>query len=156
MPTTTEELIRWGDRMGAPRVVIPSGTFDEAFEATYADGTDRIAYKQVSIHSAESVNDWWEERRYENPPYKPGMMVSEITLAEDTQFVRVYDGEVSDMYGGWVMLEEDIIGLTAEQIRDKYALPATPKYIVDVILPEGTTIRGGIANGVPGRGYSSI
>ena len=50
------------------------------------------------------------------------------------------------------MLEEDIIGLTAEQIRDKYALPATPKYIVDVILPEGTTIRGGIANGVPGLG----
>ena len=66
--------------------------------------------------SAEDVNNWWRvHQNYSLPPYKLGSKVREIELKEDTHYVRVYDGEVSKMYGGWVM-KEDIKGLTPEQI----------------------------------------
>lgn len=44
------------------------------------------------------------------------------------------------------------VQLTAEQIKEIYALPATPQYIVDVIIPEGSTIRCGIANSIDAWG----
>ncbi len=52
------------------------------------------------------------------PPYKPGTIVKEIELTENTTFVRVYDNmpDGSGMYGGWVMKAEDIEGLTPLEI----------------------------------------
>ena len=103
--------------------------------------------------TAEETNSWWKNvMGYDNPPYKPGTMVEEIKLTKDTTFVRVYDGEVSGMYGGWVMKAEDIAGLTPKQIQDKFALPSLPKYMADVKLTEGTTIRKGIVNPLEGWG----
>lgn len=109
--------------------------------------------KIVKTSSAEEVNNWWKtEMGYDNPPYKPGTTVSEIQLSEETIFVRVYDGKVSKQYGGWVLRAEDIEGLTPLQIQDKFSLPATPKYMTDVKLPAGTTIRKGIVNPLAGWG----
>ena len=103
--------------------------------------------------TAEETNSWWKNvMGYDNPPYKPGTMVEEIKLTKDTTFVRVYDGKVSGMYGGWVMKAEDIAGLTPKQIQDKFALPSIPKYIVDVKLTEGTTLRTGLVNPLEGWG----
>ena len=103
--------------------------------------------------TAEETNSWWKNvMGYDNPPYKPGTMVEEIKLTKDTTFVRVYDWEVSGMYGGWVMKAEDIAGLTPKQIQDKFALPSLPKYMADVKLKEGTTIRTGIVNPLEGWG----
>lgn len=87
---------------------------------------------------------------YSNPPYKPRTMVDEIELKENITFVRVYDGEVSGMYGDWVMKAEDIKGLTSEQIQDKFALPVIPKYIVDVNLEQETHLKTGIVNPLEG------
>lgn len=89
---------------------------------------------------------------YDNPPYKPGTIVNEIELSEKTTFVRVYDGETSGMYGGWVMKAEDIEGLTPAQIQDKFALPSTPKYVADVNLDAGTHLRTGVVNPLEGWG----
>ena len=103
--------------------------------------------------TAEETNSWWKNvMGYDNPPYKPGTIVKEIELTKDSTFVRVYDGEVSGMYGGWVMKAEDIAGLTPKQIQDKFALPSVPKYVVDVKLTKGTTIRTGIVNPLEGWG----
>src|SRR5699024_8100480 len=108
--------------------------------------------KKVNTKSADKVNQWWKDFGYDNPPYKLGTKVSEIELTQEKTFVRVYDGEISGMYGGWVMEADDIAGLTPAQIRDKFALPSEPKYIVDVKLTEGTRLRIGEANGLPGWG----
>lgn len=103
--------------------------------------------------TAEETNSWWKNvMGYDNPPYKPGTIVEEIKLTKDTTFVRVYDGEVSGMYGGWVMKAEDIAGLTPKQIQDKFALPSLPKYMADVKLTEGITIRTGVVNPLEGWG----
>jgi hypothetical protein len=110
-------------------------------------------FKTIKEISAEETNNWWKEvMNYDNPPYKPGTIVNEIELSEKTTFVRVYDGETSGMYGGWVMKAEDIEGLTPAQIQDKFALPSTTKYVADVNLDAGTHLRTGVVNPLEGWG----
>jgi hypothetical protein len=114
---------------------------------------NRLNVKNLVSKPASEVNRWWKDvMGYENPPYLPGSSVVEFELVEDTNFVRVYDGVESGKYGGWLMKAEDIKGLSAEEIRDKFALPAIPKYIVDVKIKAGTKIRSGITNEVDGWG----
>ena len=106
-------------------------------------------YELVETLSAEEVNLWWAEQGYDQPPYQPGTSVMVLCLTEDTVFARVYDCEVSGMYGGWIMDYHALDGLTPEMIRDLYALPAVPRNRVDVILPAGSLVRRGICNAVP-------
>ena len=101
---------------------------------------DKVKINQYQ--SAESVNDWWEERGYK-APYKEKTVVQNITLTEDTKFVRVYDGVNSNLKGGWVMRAEDIKGLTPTEIQAKFALEYEPIFIGEVELKAGDTIRLG-------------
>jgi filamentous hemagglutinin len=45
--------------------------------------------------------------------------------------------------GRWMMRKEAKEGLSPEEIARKYSLPAVPKYITDVNVPAGTSIRTG-------------
>ena len=128
------------------------GSVDDVVESlsrsTLADNINVVQTVQ-----ADEVNTWWKtEMGYDNPPYKPGTSVDIISLKRETTFVRVYDGEVSGQFGGWLMNLDDIKGLTPEEIRDVYALPAIPKYMTDVTLESGTTLRTGIVNPLEGWG----
>lgn len=120
-------------------------------EGTNREGAEEVSgninYKTISQTPAEDVNKWWkDEMGYSQPPYKPGTVTQEIELTQKTTLVRVYDGENAGMYGGWFMKAEDIKGLTPQQIQEKFALPATPNYVVDVEFEAGTKIRTGTAN----------
>ena len=101
---------------------------------------DKVKINQYQ--SAESVNAWWEARGYKSP-YKEKNVVQNITLTEDTKFVRVYDGVNSNLEGGWVMRAEDIKGLTPKEIQAKFALEYEPKFIGEVELKAGDTVRLG-------------
>lgn len=110
-------------------------------------------WSKIKTYSADEANKWWKDNMgYENSPYKPGTIVSEVKLSKNTKFVRVYDGDVSGQFGGWLMKAEDIAELTHQQIRDKFALPAVPKYITDVNVPADTVLRTGIVNPLEGWG----
>lgn len=50
------------------------------------------------------------------------------------------------------MRQKDIEGLTARQIKDKFALPEIPTYISDVYVPAGTKITVGKVAPVKGWG----
>ncbi len=134
--------------------VMPLGSFAASEEQAAPPSPEEIpfAYELVETLSAEEVNLWWAEQGYDSPPYKPGTDVMVLRLTEDTVFSRVYDGEVSGMYGGWVMDWDALDGLAPETIRDLFALPAVPRYRVDVILPAGSLVRRGICNAVEGWG----
>ena len=95
---------------------------------------------------SEDINKWWLEQGYDKPPYTPGTKVQEIELIDDTKFVRVYDGENSHLYGGWLMKAEDIKGLSASQIQNKFALPIMPKFVGEVTIPKGSVLRMGEVN----------
>ena len=49
---------------------------------------------------------------------------------------------------------DDVAGLTAQQIMDKFSLPEKPLYICDVEIPAGTVVQvsgaGGILGGAGG------
>lgn len=116
-----------------------------------------IKAKNIKKHSAEEANKWWKDvMGYENPPYKPGTETTIFEVAEDTKFVRVYDGEHSRQGGGWFMKAEDIEGLTPKQIQNKYALEYEPKFVTDVVVKKGTEIRMGIANSLYGQAGCGI
>ena len=137
--------------------VVKEGSIEQLSEIEYKELTgyeyldtqlgnlkDKVKLNQYQ--SAESVNDWWANNGYDRPPYTPKTVVQDITLDCDTIFVRVYDGNISGLRGGWVMCAEDIKGLTQEQIQQKFALPSTPKYIGEVKLKAGSNIRMGEVN----------
>lgn len=102
-------------------------------------------------YDSSYANRWLSEQGYTEPPYALNSSVSEITLVEPTKFVRVYDGENSNLYGGWVMKAEDIVGLSPTQIQEKIALPNLPKYVGEVNLPQGVTLRVGEVNPLFGK-----
>ena len=119
-------------------------TPEKAQDVHYIDGINATVVQETSGHAA---NKWWqEEMNYENPPYLPDSKVQHIKLEEDTNFVRVYDGQHSGMRGGWVMKAQDIEGLSPEEIQNKFALPQKPVKICDVTLPKGTELRTGLCN----------
>ena len=110
------------------------------------DSMDESSYSVVKSSTAEEINDWWNEKGYNNPPYKPGTTVHDVVLNKDVSFVRVYDNEFSSLKGGWIMRPEDIKGLSPAQIQEKFALPTTPRYIGEVKLKAGDVIRVGEVN----------
>ncbi len=83
-----------------------------------------------------------------------------VQTDKPTKFVRVYndgqpvkDGEWSSFAkGAWLMPYDEIEGLTAAQIKDKFALPATPRYVVEVEVPEGVQMFTGKCNPLEGWG----
>ena len=79
--------------------------------------------------SAEQANAQHVDKG-DNPPYAEKTRAREITLTDARKFVRVH-GE-HNQAGNWIMRIEDIKGLSAEEIKDKYALPNLPRYISDV------------------------
>ena len=89
-------------------------------------GTSTFKYKKVKTFTAEETNQWFIDNVKPDykPPYKPGTIVNEIELTENTSFVRVYDNmpDGSGMYGSWVMKAEDIEGLTPLEIQNKFVL----------------------------------
>ena len=75
---------------------------------------DKVKINQYQ--SAESVNDLWEARGYKSP-YKEKNVVQNITLTEDTKFVRVYDGVNSNLKN--LMVSGTKISGVAEILGDK-------------------------------------
>lgn len=106
----------------------------------------KTTYKILNTSSAEDVNKIFKDTMGYEPPYKPGTSVTEIQLTENATYVRVYDKVNSRMQGGWVMKAEDIVGLTPQEIQNKFALRNTPKYICDVNLEAVTRLRTGEVN----------
>jgi len=150
--TSLELAARNGDGVARTRSKGAGGADLKGYE--YLDdqlGNLKGNVKINKYESAESVNQWWAKNGYDKPPYTPKTVVQDITLNKDTTFVRVYDGDVSGLKGGWVMRAEDIKGLTPAQIQEKFALPATPKYVGEVKLKAGNSVRMGEVN--PNYGY---
>jgi outer membrane autotransporter protein len=91
-----------------------------------------------------------------SPPFDSGTSVTLIRVTQTHQFVRFYNPtdpvNPSNAVGSWMMRASDVRGLTAAQIRDKFALPALPTNIVQVIVPASYALYTGIAAPIAGWG----
>ena len=103
-------------------------------------------YKVIGEMPTSKANAEWASRGYTDMPYKEGKRAQIIELKEDCKFVRTYDNKNSYKAGSWVMKYEDVKGLSAKEIADKFALPQVPTMICDCTLPKGTKIRTGECN----------
>lgn len=90
------------------------------------------------------------------PPFDSATSVTLIRLTRTQQFVRFYNPtdptNPSSAIGSWMMRASEIRGLTAEQIRAKFALPALPTNMVQVVVPTGYALYTGIAAPIAGWG----
>ena len=75
-----------------------------------------------------------------------------ITFDKQTKMVRVFNDESSFGKGNWLMAYDDVAGLTPEQIKEKFALPAAPKYVVEIEVPAGCEMVTGSCKAVAGWG----
>lgn len=91
-----------------------------------------------------------------SPPFDSGTSVTLIRVTQTHQFVRFYNPtdpvNPSNAVGSWMMRASEVRGLSAAQIRDKFALPALPTNIVQVIVPETYALYTGIAAPIAGWG----
>jgi hypothetical protein len=85
------------------------------------------------------------------PPYAAGTRARDIVLQQPREFVRVH-GE-GNQGRSWLMRREEIEGLTAAEIRDRFALPELPSYVSDVHVPAGARLRVGTAAEQAGWGH---
>lgn len=80
-------------------------------------------------------------------PFDLNFPVTEIISTSPQHFVRVYapgnaPNTGSGPNGAWFMRSQDLRGLTPEQIKDRFALPAVPTMIVNVEFPASPSPSG--------------
>ncbi len=76
---------------------------DSSFKETLNKDKLKFDYTIKKECTSEEANSWWNNYNGSKPPYKPNTKVYEVKLKRDTSFVRVYNGNESQMKGGWVM-----------------------------------------------------
>lgn len=90
---------------------------------------------------------------FDQPAFLGGDTPSQlIKMDKDTKFVRVFNDKSSFAKGSWLMAYSDCEGLTAAQLKDKFALPAMPSYVVEVEVPAGAEMYAGLCNPLEGWG----
>ncbi len=118
--------------------------------------TSEAAHKLLdSVHfseikTAEIMNEQLS-KYYSKPPFIAGGKVGLFQADGIQKFVHVFNREIkaNDVKGQFMMLEADINGLTALQIKDKFDLPYLPSHIAEVNLPKGTNV--GVGTVRPGN-----
>ena len=105
----------------------------------------------VKNSTPKEANLFWKEKAgYTNNPYDESYEVK-LVKNNGESFVRVYTVSKTNKASAWFMREDDIIGLTPEEIKDKFALPYTPTHVVDVKIGK-IIIRTGVVKEVDGWG----
>lgn len=143
-------------RVGAEdwrNVVQPIGTPYRGL--LYLMGAEGVKGPLLTPTEANSLLRTYRSCNY--PPFDASVSVADqtlITLIKTTQtlyFARLFNtsdpnpNNRSNPAGSWVMRAATIRGLTAEQIRDVFALPAVPTGISYARIPSGHVLWTGIA-----------
>ena len=111
-------------------LVLPIGTTLKVWESGATDfsevgSVNRILAYKNRYFSADPQTYY--------APFPANQGVPAIMPSQTLYFVRFYTG--TDPRGSWVMRAADVRGLTPEQIRDRFALPAVPTNITMVVVP---------------------
>lgn len=132
-----------GDKVQPIKASISSVAKTPAFKAAKiplsADQVGRISYR-----SSLSVNRSLQPQ-YKYPPYAPGR-VAQFTTKKEMVFYRVYNSE-DPKEGKFLLRSDDIKGMSAQQIKERYALPKTPDVIAKITVPANAKMRMGVAAG---------
>jgi hypothetical protein len=121
----------------------------EATLTTESKSGLQIPNEHVGGLSSEEANAPHIEKG-NRPPYTEGSRTRDIVLIKDRVLARVH-GE-GNQARSWTMRQEEIEGLSAPEIKDKFALPELPEYVSDVNVPKNTRLRVGTTGRQDGWG----
>jgi len=127
----------------------------DARRTAITQGTDIASNSHtVRAMSGDQINEVLaRDYGFTEPGFLGGNTPSaEIVVDKPTKLVRVFNDENSFAKGSWLMPYDQIIGKSPEEIKDFFALPNMPKYIVEVEVPAGTRMFTGLCNPLEGWG----
>jgi hypothetical protein len=96
-------------------------------------------YKLIDIEDALTANRDWADMEYNLPPVAEGTKAYNVE-AGNFQYARVFKEGVNRPKSPFLLRADDISGLTAEQIAQKYALPQIPDKVVYPNIPSTTPL----------------
>jgi outer membrane autotransporter protein len=118
-----------------PGLVLPIGTTIRVWESGATDYSTPNSVNLVLAYKGGNYSiDGAYNKTYASFPVNQG--VPEIMPSQPLYFVRLYNpaSGIKQM-GSWIMRAADVRGLTPEQLRDRFALPAVPTMITYVLVP---------------------
>lgn len=90
----------------------------------------------------------WVKKGYTDQPVANNTTVYNVE-AGNYHYVRTYNTNWDNYNGKWIMRAEDIEGLSAKEIAEKYAMPAPPDMICDVEMPNDTPLEVSVVGEQP-------
>lgn len=96
-------------------------------------------YKIIDIEDAATANADWADMGYDLPPVAAGTKVYNVE-AGNHQYARVFKEGVNKPKSPFILRADDIKGLSAAEIAEKYALPQVPDKIVYPKIPSDTPL----------------
>ena len=101
-------------------------------------------YKIIDIEDAATANADWADMGYDLPPVATGTKVYNVE-AGNYKYARVFKKGVNKPKSPFILRADDIKGLSAMEIAEKYALPQIPDKIVYPQIPSNTPLEVSIA-----------
>ena len=96
-------------------------------------------YKIIDIEDAATANADWADMGYDLPPVAAGTKAYNVE-AGNYQYARVFKEGVNKPKSPFILRADDIEGLSASEIAEKYALPQVPDKIVYPQIPSETPL----------------
>lgn len=154
-PVTGEELEGWMRVVAGIGVIPIAGNIVKVGGKVLGKGSSIIKdARSVITIPADRLNAAQKKIRNYDPPYTAGTKVIQVVTGKPTKLVRVR-AENGRNASVWLMNPEDLRGLSKQEIKDRYAIPAEMdiKYIVEVDIPAGTRMHiGEVAPNKYGKG----
>lgn len=103
------------------------------------DKIEREGYVLIDTENAAVANADWADMGYTLPPVADGTKVYNVE-AGDFKYARVFKEGVNKPKSPFILRADDIEGLTAAEIAEKYALPQVPDKVVYPNIPADTPL----------------
>jgi len=116
-----------------PGLVLPVGATLKIWESGATDFSQAGTVNRILAYKNSYFSD--PPQTY-YAPFPANQGIPAIMPSQPLYFVRMYAPSANiNQVGGWVMRADQVRGLTPQQIRDRFALPAVPTMITEVVVP---------------------
>lgn len=93
----------------------------------------------IDIEDAVTANADWADMGYDLPPVAAGTKAYNVE-AGNYQYARVFKEGINKPKSSFILRADDIQGLSASEIAEKYALPQVPDKIVYLQMPSDISL----------------
>ncbi|MFY9288408.1 MAG: hypothetical protein WAO98_07885 [Alphaproteobacteria bacterium] len=116
-------------RLNMCDAIVPAGVRIKGW--AWPSSNDVFKY-EIDPKLAEFTNDREFPKSAPHSPFtRPMRLLREYFTEVETHYVRLYDKNTFRMAGSWLIVPEQVVGKSPEQLQELFALPFTPQFICD-------------------------